>query len=69
MALNPRQVISDTTVTWDSCTTFVLAGTIVDVAPGSALEAAYGAANLTTMSGQQAANVSNGSAAVGGTGQ
>ena len=63
MALNPRMVNTDTTVTWDSGTVRVPAGTIVDIPAGSALETAYGGAgNLTTLSAQQALNVSSGTA-------
>ena len=62
MALNPRMVNSDTNVTWDGGTTRVKAGTIVDIANGSAQETAYGGAgNLTTLSAQQALNVATGS--------
>ncbi len=42
MAGHPRYVLTDTEVSWDGGTTFVRAGTIVDIAPGSALEAVYG---------------------------
>ena len=61
MALNPRMVNTDTQVTWDQATFTVLAGTIIDCAPGSAAETAYGgASNLTTLSAQQALNVASG---------
>lgn len=48
MALNPRIVVADTDVTWDNgtTTTHIPRGTLVDCAPGSALETAYGASNL-----------------------
>jgi len=46
MALNPRIVVSDVDVSWDNGTTHVPRGTLVDAAPGSALETAYGAGNL-----------------------
>jgi len=61
MALNPRMVNTDTQVTWDGGTFRVKAGTIVDIAPGSAAETAYGGAgNLTTLSAQQALNIADG---------
>jgi len=61
MALNPRMVNTDTQVTWDGGTFRVKAGTIVDIANGSAQETAYGGAgNLTTLSSQQVLNVSSG---------
>jgi hypothetical protein len=61
MALNPRMVNTDTNVTWDGGTSRVKAGTVVDIANGSALETAYGGAgNLTTLSAQQALNVGYG---------
>jgi hypothetical protein len=42
MSGHPRYVLSDTTVVWDGVSTFVRKGPIADVAPGSALETAYG---------------------------
>jgi len=61
MALNPRMVNTDTQVTWDGGTFRVKAGTVVDIAPGSPTETAYGGAgNLTTMSAQTALNVADG---------
>jgi hypothetical protein len=63
MALNPRMVNTDTTVTWDGGTFTVPAGTIADILPGSALETAYGgASNLTSLSAQQALNTAGGAA-------
>lgn len=47
MSAFPRIVLAGVTVTWDSVTRFVSAGTAVDVPPGSALEAAYGPSNLS----------------------
>jgi hypothetical protein len=35
-------VLTDITVIWDGGSTFVRKGTVVDIAPGSALETAYG---------------------------
>jgi len=61
MALNPRMVNTDTQVTWDGGTFRVKAGTVVDIANGSAQETAYGgASNLTTLTTQQALNVAGG---------
>ena len=63
MAANARLVINDTNVAWDGGLVHVPAGTIVDIPAGSALETAYGGAgNLTTLSAQQALNVSSGTA-------
>jgi hypothetical protein len=47
MALNPRVVKASGDVTWDggTTTTHVSAGTLADIAPGSALETAYGGAS------------------------
>jgi hypothetical protein len=44
-----RLVTSDTDVAWDGGTTHIPAGTLVAVEPGSALEAAYGPANLADL--------------------
>jgi hypothetical protein len=63
MAANPRQVVSTVNVTWDGGVTSVLAGKIVDIPAGSALETAYGGSgNLVTLSAAQALAVSNGAA-------
>jgi len=49
----PRRVLTDTTVAWDphangaQRATFARHGTVVDIVPGSALEAAYGSVNLS----------------------
>jgi hypothetical protein len=49
----PRTVLTDTAVAWDPHSngaqraTFTRHGTVVDVVPGSALEAAYGPASLS----------------------
>jgi hypothetical protein len=50
-------VASDTDVAWDGGVNHVPAGTIVDIPPGSVLEAAYGPANLADLddAGAQAA--------------
>ncbi|MDQ2874945.1 MAG: hypothetical protein M3Y33_09200 [Actinomycetota bacterium] len=51
MSANPRVVMQDTQVSWEGTTTFVRRGTIVDAAPGSQLEAAYGGpSNLRSLS-------------------
>jgi hypothetical protein len=48
MSQFPRRVLTDTAVSWDphangaSRATFTRHGTVADVVPGSALEAAYG---------------------------
>ena len=48
MSQFPRQVLTDTSVAWDSHAngapraTFTRHGTVADIPPGSALEAAYG---------------------------
>jgi hypothetical protein len=41
MAANPCMVTADIVITWDGVSQRVARGTIVDVPPGSALEAAY----------------------------
>lgn len=53
MSQYPRRVQSDVNVVWDNHangaqrSTFTRHGTVVDVVPGSALEAAYGNSNLS----------------------
>lgn len=53
MSQYPRRVLTDTAVVWDphangaQRTTFTRHGTVVDIPPGSALEAAYGNGNLS----------------------
>ena len=48
MSQYPRRVLTDTAVAWDphangaQRATFARHGTVVDIVPGSALEAAYG---------------------------
>lgn len=48
MSAYPRRVLTDTSVSWDphangaQRATFTRHGTVLDVEPGSALEAAYG---------------------------
>jgi hypothetical protein len=45
-----RRVTADTFVAWDGGWQPVQAGTIVDVPPGSVLEAVYGLSNLEDLS-------------------
>jgi hypothetical protein len=54
MSANPRIVLSMVTYNWGEagCSYTLPAGTILDCAPGSALELAIGSANLSSMSGQ-----------------
>jgi hypothetical protein len=59
MALNPRMVIQDCDVSWDGGLVHIPAGTIIDCPPGSAMESAYGAANLADLSAQDAASVAD----------
>jgi hypothetical protein len=55
MSQYPRRVLTDTSVLWDphangaERSTFTRHGTVVDVEPGSALEAAYGSQNLSAV--------------------
>jgi hypothetical protein len=45
MSQYPRRVLTGVYVVWDKCGTlpvYARAGTVVDIVPGSALEAAYG---------------------------
>lgn len=50
MAANPRMLTADVTITWDGVQTHFARGTIVDIPAGGALEAAYGAGNLISLS-------------------
>ncbi len=63
MSANPRVVTADTTFSWDGAPFFLKAGTMLDVAAGSALEVAIGVSHLGTLSGQQLQD-----AAAGGSG-
>jgi hypothetical protein len=53
MSQYPRRVLTDTSVAWDPHSngagraTFTRHGTVADIEPGSALEAAYGNENLS----------------------
>lgn len=50
MSQYPRRVLTLTPVSWGGCSTWVRPGTVADIKPGSALEAAYGGpANLETL--------------------
>ena len=42
MSQYPRTILTGTWVTWDGVQRYVRPGTVVDIQPGSALEAAYG---------------------------
>jgi hypothetical protein len=59
MSANPRRVLSDLTLYWPPGNTtvplHVRKGSLVDAAPGSALEAAYGPANLEDLDAEAAA--------------
>jgi len=53
MSQFPRRLLTDTAVAWDphangaARSTFTRHGTVIDIMPGSALEQAYGNANLS----------------------
>lgn len=49
MSTYPRTVLADTWVTWGGEPFFARHGITVDIKPGSALEAAYGAGNLSAV--------------------
>ncbi len=52
MSTNPRRLLTDTLVSWGEPTApplLVRHGSIVDAAPGSALESAYGSGNLSAV--------------------
>jgi hypothetical protein len=46
----PADQSGSVTIAWDNSSIVVPAGTVLDIPPGSALEAAYGLANLTPLS-------------------
>jgi hypothetical protein len=50
-----RLVTAGTDIAWDGVLQHIPAGTIVDVPPGSVLEAAYGPGNLADLSDHGAA--------------
>jgi hypothetical protein len=60
MSANPRLVLATVSYTWDGGTWTLPAGTIIDCAPGSALEVAIGSGNLGSMSNQVLQDASNG---------
>ncbi len=55
MSQFPRRLLTDITVGWDphangaARATFTRHGTVIDIVPGSALEAAYGNSNLSAV--------------------
>jgi hypothetical protein len=53
-------VLVTTTYSWDGGSWTLPAGTIIDCAPGSALEASIGAGNLGSMTVQSLQDASNG---------
>ena len=58
--VTPADGSGSVTVAWDHSRITVPAGTVVDIAPGSALESAYGAGNLADLSGTALANAQDG---------
>jgi hypothetical protein len=54
-----RLVTADIDVSWDGVLQHVPAGTLVDVPPGSALEAAYGPGNLEDLDADAAASAAD----------
>ena len=62
MSANPRITLSKVTYSWDGCSYTLPAGTLLDVAPGSALETAIGSGNLGTLSNQALQDAANGGA-------
>jgi hypothetical protein len=64
MSANPRVLLNTVTYNWGEagCSYTLPAGTIIDCAPGSALETAIGAGNLGSMSGPVLADAANGGA-------
>ena len=54
--VTPASGAPSLTIAWDGGGTVLTAGQVVDVTPGSALEAAIGAGNLTALSGNALAN-------------
>lgn len=53
MGASVRQVLNDTTFTYDGVSQRIQAGTLIDVPAGSALETAIGAGNLVTLTTAQ----------------
>jgi hypothetical protein len=53
--MSMRLVIASTDVAWDGVIQHFPAGTLVEVEPGSALEAAYGPSNLEDLDADAAA--------------
>jgi hypothetical protein len=55
-----RQLIADTGISWDGAWQVFPRGTVVDVPPGSALEAAYGTGNLVDLTPADEASIGAG---------
>lgn len=53
MGANMRQVLNDTTFTYDGVSQRIQAGTVIDVPAGSALETAIGTGNLVSLTAAQ----------------
>lgn len=62
MSANPRMVLVDVTYNWgeSGCNYSLPAGTLIDCAPGSALETAIGASHLGSLSSQALQDAANG---------
>ena len=54
--VTPANGAAQLTINWDGGGSVVTAGQVLDVAPGSALETAIGAGNLTALTGTALAN-------------
>jgi hypothetical protein len=59
--VTPASGASQLTVSWDGGGTILAAGQVLDVPPGSALEAAIGPPNLTALTGTALAKAQAGS--------
>lgn len=53
MGANMRQVLNDTTFTYDGVSQRIQAGTVIDIPAGSALETAIGTGNLISLTAAQ----------------
>jgi hypothetical protein len=60
--VSPADGSTGVTFGWDLSQMFLQSGTMLDVPPGSALEAAIGLANLTPLSGPELDSCQQGSA-------
>lgn len=56
----PADSTASVTFTWDGGAVTLARRTVLDVPPGSALETAIGAGNLTPLNGAQIADAANG---------